>query len=71
MKKTGKYWLKNTLKIIIFRIEISLYFHYGVRNIDLKGASPISKVLYDDNIHVINNYLLEFILFFTEAGETN
>jgi len=57
-EKTGEYLLKKYPDCHTLNGPKSLYsFTMALKNTYLKSSPPISKVLYDDKIHVINNAL--------------
>ncbi|QQD21054.1 DUF45 domain-containing protein [Oceanospirillaceae bacterium ASx5O] len=56
--KTGALLLKKYPQAHSLNSERALYdYAMGLKNAHLRSSPPISKVIYDDKIHVINNAL--------------
>jgi UTP pyrophosphatase len=56
--KTGPWLLKKYPQLHALGSEKALYeYAQGIKNEFMRSSSPISKVVYDDKIHVINNAL--------------
>ncbi|WP_432697664.1 M48 metallopeptidase family protein [Marinobacterium sp. YM272] len=57
-EKTGPWLLKKYPQAHELGSEKALYdYAQGIKNEYMRSSSPISKVIYDDKIHVINNAL--------------
>lgn len=57
-EKTGPWLLKKYPQPHELSSEKALYdYALGIKNQFMRSSSPISKVIYDDKIHVINNAL--------------